>query len=142
MTSAKPPDASPVHGTRPPIVWSAVFGLGALVLLWPLTGLTGIGDAIGAIPRAIGVVTIIGAAWVGVVGVGMLPRPILTLILTGMAGGLYIAVADLSAAVAAGGQAMSAVPFALVDLIGGGAIWGVLAGLIAAGIQRVRGRNR
>src|SRR5699024_5913907 len=136
----QPPTGSP--GTRrPPIVWQAVLGLGALVLLWPLTSLTGLADvtgaparalpavgrgraarggvggavpgrralaplgplpsppglaaALGAPARALLVVALVGAAWVGVVGLGRLPRPVLTLTLTGMAGGGYLLLADL-----------------------------------------------
>lgn len=135
--------SSEPHSREPhsagPIAWPAVLGLGALVLLWPLTGLTGVAGAIGTIPRAIGVVAVIGAAWIGVVGFAGLPRPIFTLTLTGMAGGLYITAASLVAGVAAGGG-MSALglPFLLLDMLGGGALWGVLAGLVAAGVQKVK----
>ncbi|HLS63732.1 MAG TPA: hypothetical protein VK060_10165 [Ruania sp.] len=133
-----PPTGSP--GTRrPPIVWQAVLGLGALVLLWPLTSLTGLADVIGAPARALLVVALVGAAWVGVVGFGRLPRPVLTLTLTGMAGGGYLLLADLLVGTgASGGLGAVAVPFLLLDLVGGGALWGVLAGLLAAGVQKLR----
>ncbi len=130
----------PTSTPRPQIVWQAVAGLGALVLLWPLTTLTGIADAIGAPARAVLVVGLIGAAWIGVVGLGRLPRPVLTLTLTGMAGGVYLLLADLLAgAGVSGGLGLVALPFLLLDLVGGGALWGVLAGLVAAGVQRLRG---
>ncbi len=117
-----------------------MFGLGALMLLWPLTSLTGVADLIGAPARAIAVMAVIGAACVGVVGLGGLPRPILTLVLTGMAGGGYLLLADLFVGMGvAGGVSALAVPFVLLELIGGGALWGGLAGLVAAGVQKLRG---
>ena len=133
------PSAGPPGGTRRPIAWQAVLGLGALVLLWPLTSLTGLAGAIGAPARALLVIALIGAAWVGVVGFGRLPRPVLTLTLTGVASGGYLLVADLLVGTgASGGLGAVAVPFLLLDLVGGGALWGVLAGLLAAGVQKLR----
>lgn len=130
----------PARLPRPPVVWQAVLGLGALVLLWPLTTLTGLAAVLGAPVRAVLVVGIIGAVWVAVVGLGQLPRPVLTLTLTGMAGGTYLLLADLLAgAGSSGGLGVVAFPFLALDLIGGGALWGVLAGLVAAWVQRVRG---
>lgn len=117
-----------------------MFGLGALVLLWPLTSLTGIVDLVGPAPRALAVVALIGAAWIGVVGLGNLPRPVLTLTLAGAAGGCYLAVVDLMVDTASGGRAAIALLFVLLDMIGGAA-WGVLAGLVAAGLQKLRGRR-
>lgn len=141
------PVGSPPRGpesARPPqpVVWQAVLGLGALVLMWPLTSLTGVAAVIGAPARAFGVIVVIGATWIGVVGLGRLPRPILTLTLTGVAGGGYLLLADLVAgAGVSGGLSLVALPFLLLDLIGGGAAWGVLAGLCAAGVQKLRGRR-
>src|SRR5699024_1967532 len=132
----------PAHPPQPPVVWQAVLGLGALVLLWPLTSLTGVAAAIGPATRALSVIALIGATWIGVVGLGRLPRPILTLTLTGMAGGGYLMLADLVAgAGVSGGLGLVALPFLILDLIGGGAAWGVLAGLCAAGVQKLRGRR-
>lgn len=116
-----------------------MFGLGALVLLWPLTSLTGVADLIGAPARAIGVVAIIGTAWVGVVGLGGLPRPILTLVLTGMVGGGYLVAVDLFVGMGIGsGASVLVAGIILLELIGGGALWGALAGLVAAGVQKLR----
>lgn len=124
-------------------MWQAVAGLGALVLLWPLTSLTGIAGAIGAPARALLVIGLIGAAWIGVVGFGRLPRPVLTLTLTGMAGGGYLLLADLLVGTGvSGGAGVVAAPFLLLDLVGGGALAGVLAGLVAAGVQKLRGGGR
>ena len=131
LPQAVPPD-------RAPIVWPAVFGLGALVLLWPLTSLTGVADAIGPAVRGIGVIALIGAAWIGVVGFSRLSRPVLTLTLTGLVGALYLAAAEVVASAAASGALSLFSLLALVDLAVGGALGGVLTGLVAAGVQRLR----
>lgn len=134
-----PPGGAPTaRSPRPPIVWPAVFGLGALVLLWPLTSLTGVADAIGPAVRAVAVITLIGAAWIGVVGLSPLARPVLTLTLTGVAGGFYLTAAQMVAtAASAGGVSLLSV-VGLADLVVRGAFGGVLAGLVAAGVQRLR----
>lgn len=116
-----------------------VFGLGALVLAWPLTSLAGVADAIGAPARAIGVIALIGAVWIGVVGFSRLSRPVLTLTLTGVASGLYLTVAEVVTSAAASGTLSLFSLLALVDPAIGGALGGVLAGLVAAGVQRLRG---
>ena len=140
-TSASPAGAQ--HPTdprpsRPPIVWQAVFGLGALVLLWPLTSLTGVADAIGPAARALGVIVLVGAAWVGVVGLSPLPRPVLTLTLTGVAGGFYLTAAQMLASAASSEGVSLLSLLVLADLLVRGALGGVLAGLVAAGVQRLR----
>ncbi|HIZ34751.1 MAG TPA: hypothetical protein H9815_03145 [Candidatus Ruania gallistercoris] len=132
-----PGGAQPAHSPRPPIVWPAVFGLGALVLLWPLTSLTGVADTIGPAVRAIAVIALIGAAWIGVAGFSPLPRPVLTLTLTGVAGGLYLTAAQLLTSAASSGVSLLSVAV-LADLVVRGAFGGVLAGLVAAGVQRLR----
>lgn len=116
-----------------------VLGLGALVLAWPLTSLTGVADAIGPAARAIGVIALIGAAWIGVVGFSRLSRPVLTLTLTGLAGALYLTAAEVVASAVASGELSLFSLLALVDLAVGGGFGGVLAGLVAAGVQRLRG---
>lgn len=116
-----------------------VFGLGALVLTWPLTSLTGVADAIGPAARAIGVIALIGAVWIGVVGFSRLSRPTLTLTLTGLVGALYLTVAEVVASAATTGALSLFSLLALADLAVGGALGGVLAGLVAAGVQRLRG---
>ncbi|MCP2265682.1 hypothetical protein ACFQHV_03955 [Promicromonospora thailandica] len=138
MTAQHPP-ARPAPA---PIPWGVVGGLAALSLLWPLTGLTGLFGT-GA-PRAFLIIGVTAAVWIGVVGLGRVPRPVLTLTLTGVAYGL---VAALIAAVvpalsgfggpgAAGAPAWTLVPALVVD-----GLWGALAGVVAAGVQRLGGRR-
>lgn len=126
---------------RPAVPWAVVAGLATLALLWPLTGLTGVLGT-GA-PRAIAVIGITAAVWIGVVGLGRVPRPVLTLTLTGVAYGLVATALGILVPVLAGfgpgsvGPAWSVVPVLLVY-----SLWGAVVGLAAAGVQRLRGADR
>lgn len=148
MTSQHlPPQPSPrpqPAPKAPAVPWAVVAGLSALALLWPLTGLTGVLGT-GA-PRAFAVIGTTAAVWIGVVGLGRVPRPVLTLTLTGLAYGIVgVALGQLVPALAGlggpGGSgvepAWTTVPALLVDTF-----VGLLAGLVAAGVQRLRGVGR
>lgn len=125
--------------TRAGISWPLVAGLASMALLWPLTGLTGIGGT-GA-PRALGIVALTAVVWIGVVGFGRVPRPVLTLTMTGLASGVVILlVSTLIGGVGPGGEgavAWTAVPALAMD-----AGWGALAGVVALGVQKARGGAR
>lgn len=139
------PSPRPQPGPQAPAVpWAVVTGLSALALLWPLTGLTGVLGT-GA-PRAFAVISITAAVWIGVVGLGRVPRPVLTLTLTGLAYGLVgVALSQLAPVLAGFGgpggagvePAWTIIPALLVD-----SFVGLLAGLVAAGVQRLRGAGR
>ncbi|MFD6134664.1 hypothetical protein [Isoptericola sp. NPDC060257] len=146
MTSNQPsPQPRPQPLTPPPaparagISWPLVGGLASMALLWPLTGLTGIGGA-GA-PRALAVVALTAVVWIGVVGFGRVPRPVLTLTMTGLASGVVgLLVSTLVGGVGLGGEgaaAWTALPALAMD-----AGWGALAGLVALGVQKARGGAR
>lgn len=123
------------------VPWGVVAGLSTLALLWPLTGLTGVLGT-GA-PRALTIIGVTAAVWIGVVGLGRVPRPVLTLTLTGVAYGLVATALGLLVPVLAGfggpggGPAWTIVPALLYN-----AMWGALAGLAASGLQRLRGADR
>ena len=138
MTSPDLP-ARPAPG--PAVPWTLVAGLATMALLWPLTGLTG---ALGSgAPRAFTIIGITAIVWIGVVGLGRVPRPVLTLTLTGVAYGLVATALSLLVPVLAGfggpggGPAWTIVPALLFN-----AMWGALAGLAASGVQRLRGADR
>jgi hypothetical protein len=131
------PQAAPSAATVP---WGVVAGLSTMALLWPLTGLTAVLGT-GA-PRAFVVIGLTAVVWIGVVGLGRVPRPVLTLTLTGVAYGLVAATLGLVPVLAGfgvpgGGPAWTIVPALLFD-----AMWGAIAGLAAAGVQRLRGAVR
>lgn len=148
MTSQHlPAQPSPRQGPAPDapaVPWAVVAGLSATALLWPLTGLTGMLGT-GA-PRAFAIIGLTAAVWIGVVGLGRVPRPVLTLTLTGLAYGLVaVALGQLVPALAGFGgpggsgvePAWTILPALLID-----AFWGALAGVAAAGVQRLRGADR
>lgn len=125
--------------TRAGISWPLVAGLASMALLWPLTGLTGIGGT-GA-PRALAIVALTAVVWIGVVGFGRVPRPVLTLTMTGLASGVVaLLVSTLLGGVGLAGEgaaAWTAVPALAMD-----AGWGALAGVVALGVQKARGGAR
>lgn len=128
-----------------PIPWGVVAGLAALFLLWPLTGLTGLTGLLGTgAPRALLIIGLTAVVWIGVVGLGRVPRPVLTLTLTGLAYGLLAHAAGLLFPVLAGfgGPGTGAPAWTLLFALAMDAGWGALAGLVAAGVQRVRGVQR
>lgn len=145
MTSPQfPAQPSPPVPAAPAVPWGVVAGLSALALLWPLTGLTGVLGT-GA-PRAFAIIGFTAAVWIGVVGLGRVPRPVLTLTLTGVAYGLVaVALGQLVPVLGGFGgpggsgvePAWTIIPALLID-----AFWGALAGLAAAGVQRLRGAVR
>ncbi|GAA4691003.1 hypothetical protein APR04_002867 [Promicromonospora umidemergens] len=142
MTSPHlPAQPTPGRSAPVPVPWAVVGGLAALALLWPLAGLTG---ALGTgAPRALTIIGITAVVWIGVVGLGRVPRPVLTLTLTGVAYGLVAHAVALLVPVLGGlggpggGPLWTIVPALLLD-----AMWGALAGLAAAGVQRLRGSGR
>ncbi|MFD6445986.1 hypothetical protein ACFWEJ_12860 [Promicromonospora sp. NPDC060204] len=142
MTSPHLPDrpAGPPAARPAAVSWTLVAGLSALALLWPLTGLTG---ALGTgAPRALTIIGLTAAVWIGVVGLGRVPRPVLTLALTGLAYGLVAAligtlVPVLSGFGPGGGPAWTLIPALAFDTM-----WGSVAGLVAACVQRLRGGAR
>ncbi|WP_139416391.1 hypothetical protein [Agromyces laixinhei] len=121
--------------SRRPLPWLLILGLSSLSLLWPLTALTGIAGE-GA-PRAFLILGIIAVVWVGTVGLGRVPHPILTLTLTGVTSGFIALV--LAGIVPGGGGPFggtgtlwSIIPALAID-----AALGAIAGLAAAGMQRL-----
>lgn len=115
--------------TRRPLPWLLIVGLSSLSLLWPLTELIGIGH--GA-PRALTIIAVIGATWIGVVGFGRVPRPVLVLTLTGLGHGI-IAMTVAVVFGTFGGPIWAVFAGLAID-----AFWGAIAGLLALAIQQMR----
>ncbi|MEU2198821.1 hypothetical protein [Isoptericola sp. NPDC019482] len=152
MTSNQPiPQPSPQPRPQPPvppstptppragISWPLVAGLASLALLWPLTGLTGLGGT-GA-PRALGIIALTAVVWIGVVGLGRVARPVLTLTMTGLASGVVgLLVSTLFGGVGLGGEGAAA--WAALPALAMDAGWGAVAGVVALGVQKARGGAR
>lgn len=115
------------------INWTVIAGLSALALLWPLAELTGMPDGGG---RALVLLAIMGVCWIGVVGVGRFPRPVLTLTLVGLATGILWQLFGLVV-----GDMPPAPWWTKVVGISMQGIWGACAGLIAMGLQSVLGKG-
>lgn len=127
-----PPSLAP---DRPPLPWLLIIGLASLSLLWPLTAQWDLGHGL---PRAATLLGLTAAAWIGAVGVGRVPRPVLTLTLTGVLHGLLGLV--LGGVLLGGGPSVGpAAPRLLLPALATSAGTGALLGLAALGVQAVLG---
>lgn len=129
------PSSEPEPGRPDGIRWPLVAGLAAMALLWPLTGLTGVG---GSGPgRAFAIIGITAVVWIGVVGFGRVARPVLTLTLTGLAFGIVATATSMlfggPGLLGDGAAAWTVVPALAMDTF-----WGFVAGLLALAVQRAR----
>lgn len=106
-----------------------ILGLSSLSLLWPLTRLIGID---GGAPRALTIIAVVAATWIGVVGFGRVPRPVLVLALTGLGHGIITMV------VAGIFGAHDGPIWAVFVAIAIDAFWGAIAGVVALAIQQLR----
>lgn len=125
---------------RPTVSWPLVLGLGALALLRPLARITGAVDALGTPTGPLLLTGLVTLVWIGVVGLGRVPRPVLTLTLAGLAYGVCIVPlsAVLSTVLTGTLQGPLAMPIAVVPILVTNALWGALAGLLALAVQRLR----
>ena len=125
-----PPSAGrPAQPSGPP--WLVILGLASLALLLPLTALLGFGDGAA---RALTLLGLIALAWIGVVGFAPVRMPVLTLTLTGTAYGVITLLIGTVFGTADGPI------WALLVALALDAFWGMIAGLLAFGIQRLRRR--
>lgn len=128
---------APVPTPRQPLPWLLILGLSSLCLLWPLTALTGLLGQGG--PRALTIIGVTGIVWIATVGLGRVPRPILTLTITGLVSGF---IALVLAGITPGGGGPfgdTTTLWSLIPALIMNAAVGALAGLAAAGVQRMLG---
>ncbi|MEE2054538.1 hypothetical protein [Nocardiopsis tropica] len=134
MNQSQPPSAGPFSG----VPWSLVLGLGALALIRPLLGVTGVAEAIDWRPYLpLGMTVVITVAWVAAVVVARVPRPLLTLVYAGLAHAVFSTVlgAVLSPIVRGGPRGPLTDPLALVSALAANALWGLLAGAVAVAVR-------
>jgi hypothetical protein len=127
------------------IPWSLVLGLGALALLRPLLSITGVTEKLGWSPfLQLGTTVLITVAWVAAVVVARVPRPLLTLVYTGLAYAVFSTVlsAVLSPIMLGELQGPVTNPFALVAVLAVNALWGLVAGAIALAVRSALGSRR
>jgi hypothetical protein len=117
--------------------WPLVLGLGALALVRPLTRILGLDVPGGPVLLTV----VITAVWVAAVGLARIARPVLTLVAAGLVYGVLAILlsAVLSPILTGELQGPLATPFGfgIVAVLAVNAVWGTVAGLLAAGVQRV-----
>lgn len=79
------PTAQPARPSpRARVSWAAVIGFGTLALLWPLLRLVGMEAVVGELLTAVLAFVLTFLVWALGAGLGYVPRPILTLALSGV----------------------------------------------------------
>jgi hypothetical protein len=121
--------------------WPLVLGLGALALVRPLIRIiidpAGMADAPAL---AVTVSLLISVVWIAVVGWTNVAHPVLTLICAGLVYGAASIVlsAVLSPIITGELRGPLAMPFTIVPVLLTNAIWGLVTGLLALLVRRVR----
>lgn len=126
--------SDPSVSGRGSIHWPLVIGLGSLALLWPLTSALGLHELLGGGARAALLLAVIAAVWIGVVGLGRVARPVMTLTLAGVVAGALVALTALVLGDASGVRAVLVTIWSVTWQV----LMGVVTGVIAHGIQQVR----
>ncbi|WP_136045537.1 hypothetical protein [Microbacterium sp. K41] len=137
-TPSQPPE---IPGPRPRLSWPAVMGFGILGLLWPLLRLIGLEAVVGGVTTVMVAFLATFVIWVLGAGFGHVPRPVLTLTLSGVLFALLLG----ATTVAIGDWPDHGIGLNLVAAtieIGRSAGFGALSGLVAESIQRARRRRR
>ena len=137
--AAPPPGSLDTPPT--PMSWTAVLGFGTLALLWPLLRLTGLEAVLGGPLTVLLVFGTTVLLWVLGAGLGNVPRPVLTLTLSGVVFSLLLTAAFLIIGDGPEHGWVRSIVAAGIE-IGQYAGLGALAGLAAAGIQRSRRQRR
>ncbi|WP_347976827.1 hypothetical protein [Microbacterium sp. ProA8] len=135
---------TPRHANEPSprrarINWAAVVGFGMLGLLWPLLRLVGLDSIVGGFGTAL--IAFLGtfAVWVLGAGFGDVPRPVITLTISGLLFGVLLTVSTLVMDEWPDYRLGLTVLAAVIEL-GRAAGFGALSGLTASAIQRSRNR--
>lgn len=143
MTGTEPhlptPGAPASAPKRPPGLRAGVIlTLGLLPLTVMVSRHMGLYEALGQPTAPLLMVALVTLVWVGVVGGARLPHPVATLTLTGLAAGVYITLVEASVLLSQREEsAFLLIGFGFVAAIQ--TAWGFVAGLMAAGVQRLRG---
>lgn len=127
--------------------WPLIIGMGALALIRPLMNITGMMEGLGRPFGPIFVTGLISLVWVAIVVIFRVRQPLLTLIFTGMAYGIFsfmlgAVLSPLLTGELSGPLARPFIlPFALASVLTTNAIWGAVVGLLAWGIQEMTRPN-
>jgi len=115
-----------------------------LGLLPPMVGLSrhiGLNEALGPGGGPLLLVALVTVVWVAVVGGGRMARPVATLTLAGVTAALY-QIAVRTVLLLGDGEETFILLIGIVPILLIQTLWGFLAGLLAHGVQRLRGVGR
>jgi hypothetical protein len=120
--------------------WPLIVGLGALALLRPLLSIVGLMEGLGRPLGPLLVTALISLAWLVIVVMSNVRRPLLTLVWTGITYGLFAMLLSALLSPILHGQLMGPLtnPLAAISVLLTNAIWGGAVGLVALAVQRVR----
>lgn len=127
--------SSPPAPPRRPLPWLLIIGLASLSLLWPLTSQWQLGQ--GPLRAAL-ILSVTAVVWIGVVGVGRIPRPVLTLTLTGVLHGAIGMVVGWVIPGDGPGGGLAAL-WLMLPALATSAGTGALLGLVALAVQTLIG---
>lgn len=127
---------------RTDLRWALVIALGALALVRPVLNILGALDDVKPVGPLV-VTVAITAVWIAVVVLARAPRPVHTLVLAGITYAvLALALSGiLSPIVDDELRGPLANPIAILPMLVVNALWGLLAGLLAAALQGATGRE-
>lgn len=119
--------------------WQLIIGLGALALVRPVMGVTGMLDLLGKPFAPILVTVVISLFWLMVVVGTRVHQPILTLVCAGVVYGVFaILLSALLSPILTGALlGPSTNPAAMTSVLITNAIWGGSVGIIASIVQRL-----
>lgn len=124
--------------------WPLGVGLGTLGLLRPLTRILEAQLGIENTPIVPLLLTlVISGVWIAAVGFSNTSAPVLTLVVSGLTYGVLATLASgvLSPILDGEFRGPLANPIAIVPMLAINGIWGLVAGTLALGVQRLRGHR-
>lgn len=121
--------------------WPLILSLGAIALVRPLANILDIADFFGKGAVALTLAAAISLAWVLIVGLNRVSHPILVLVFSALAYAVYsIILSGIVSPILTGELAGPlATPIAILPILVVNALWGSVTGVLALGVQRLRG---
>lgn len=122
--------------------WPLILGLGALALVRPLARiLEDQLDITGSAAVPITITAVISVAWIAVVGLSRIAHPVLTLLFTALTYAVLSIILSgvLSPLLTGELQGPLANPVAIIPDLATNAVWGLITGVLALLVQRLRG---
>ena len=119
--------------------WPLILGLGALALVRPLLNIVGLMDGLGRPFGPLLVTALLSLAWLVIVVLNRVRYPLLTLVCTGAAYGVFALILSAIASPLLHGEFMGPLtnPLAAISVLVTNAIWGSLVGLVTLAILKV-----